>query len=317
MKNAAGNTNRPANVTPFLGMALVALLAHLVSTELHESLHWLVGRLAGLPAHFLSFTSVGVTPAIAATASASALAWMNGVAPVATMLLGLLALAAVPALRPKAPVAVADFVAWWAIIGVPYIGLQLMTAALPINLRGNGSDSAAVLGGYFGLSLVPRIAISLAGLVIYMASGFWLGAAVSQRNSTARSRLTLSEHLRGLAAWRLVAASALGLLLIGMTLRYIVLLAHGNGRGPFPLILEMPVWAAILALLVRWRSPGARDIRDHWIFPGLLAGAVLIAIGSLDNGDDFLFEGAILVFPLIATAWIQKTSHEPGSHSQA
>jgi hypothetical protein len=43
---------------------------------------------------------------------------MNGVAPLATMLLGVLALVAVPALRPKAPAAVTVFIAWFAIFGV-------------------------------------------------------------------------------------------------------------------------------------------------------------------------------------------------------
>ena len=205
MKDNARKDDRPGNVTPFLGMAFIALLAHIASTELHESIHLIVGRLVGLPSHFLSLTSVGVTPSVAATTSPSALAWMNGVAPLATMLIGIVSLIAMPALRAKAPAAVADFVAWWAIFGVPYIGLQTMTAPSQINLRGNGSDFAAVLGGYFGLSLAARMAIALAGLVIYMASGFWLGPAVAQRTGTAPLRLTLRERLRGLAAWRVAA----------------------------------------------------------------------------------------------------------------
>ncbi len=310
MKGNFGKHSQSRNVTPFFGMALIALLAHVASTELHESLHFIVGRLVGLPTHFLSLTSVGVTPSIAATASPSALALMNAVAPLATMLLGLLALATVPVLGRKAPVAVTDFVARWAIFGVSYIGLQMMTAALPISLRGNGSDSAAVLGGYFGLSLVPRIAISLAGLVVYLASGFWLGAAVSQRTGSAPLHPTLRQRFSRLAPWRLITASAMGLLLIAITVRYIILWAHGDLRGVLLLFRVPYVWAATMALLVCWGAPGARDVRDHWIFPGLLAGAALIAIGWLDN-DDFVLEGSILVVPLIATAWIQTTWDEP------
>jgi len=310
MSDNPRDERQPTNVTPFFAMALLALVAHLASTGLHESLHFFVGRFVGLPAHFLSLTSVGVSPSVAATAAPSSVALMNGIAPLATMLLGLLALAAVPALRPKAPAAVTDFVAWWAIFGVPYIGLQLMTAALPINVRGNGADSAAVLGGYFGISLMPRVAISLVGLLIYMASGFWLGAAVSQRTASALSRPTLRQRLRGLAPWRLVGASLLGFLLIGMTARYVVLWAHGSFHGVL-LFFRLPyVWAALMALLVSWRAPGARYVRDRWIFPGLLVGALLIAVGWLDN-DDLVLEGSILVVPLIATAWIQSSSHEP------
>lgn len=148
MTNDSGKTNRPGKVTSLFGMALIALLAQLASCELHESLHLIVGRLAGLPVHFLSLTTVAVSPCVAATASPSALALMNGVAPLATMLLGVLALVSVPALRPKVPVAITDFIAWCAIFAVPYIGMQTMFAAAPIRLRGDGADSAAVTLAY-------------------------------------------------------------------------------------------------------------------------------------------------------------------------
>jgi hypothetical protein len=72
----------------------------------------------------------------------------------------------------------------------------------------------------------------------------------------------------------------------------------------------------MLAFLVRWRAPGARAVRDHWIFPGLLAGAVLIAVGLLAN-NDFFIDGIMLVFPLIATAWRESGSHEPAKTSSA
>ncbi|HEX3940935.1 MAG TPA: hypothetical protein VHX11_05580 [Acidobacteriaceae bacterium] len=286
-------------------MAPVALLAHLASTELHESFHFVVGRLAGLPSHFLNLTSVGVDPSVAANASSAALALMNGVAPLTTMLLGIVALAAVPALRSKVPPAVTAFVAWWAIVGVPYIGLQTMTTAGPVRLRGNGSDFAAVLGGYFGVPILPRTAIAVAGLVIFMASGFCLGAAVSPRTVGALSRLTLAQRLGGLARWRVVVASGLSLLLIAMTVRGATLAAHGNGGGLLLLLEGAWVWAALMALLVRWRAPGAREVRDHWIFPGLLASAGLIAISLLTHLFDFFIGGAMFVVPLIATAWIQ------------
>jgi hypothetical protein len=314
MKDTVREDGRPRNGTRFFGMAFIALLAQFASCELHESLHFIVGRLAGLPCHFLSLTSVGVTPAVAATASPSALALMNGVAPLATMLLGILALVSVPALRPKVPVAVTDFIAWCAIFAVPYIGLQTMFAAAPIRLRGDGADSAAVLGGYFGFSLVPRTAISVAGVVIFMASGFCLGRAVSWSAST---RVTLGQHLRALAAWRLATASLLGLLLVSMTVRGAIQLAHGNGYGMLWLVRDIYVWAAMMTLLVRWRAPGARDVRDRWIFPGLLACAGLLAIGLLTHVDDFIFIGKIYVFPLIATAWIQTSADEPEFRPQA
>ena len=54
---------------------------------------------------------------------------------------------------------------------------------------------------------------------------------MSQRAGGASPRLTLGQHLHGLAAWRLVAASVLGLNLIAITVRSAALLAHENGGG--------------------------------------------------------------------------------------
>ena len=286
----------------FFGMASVAILARFASTEVHESFHFLVGRLAGLPADFLTLTSVGVEASVAARAPQYALALMNGVAPVMTVLLGILALKAVPAVRQKAPAAVTGFLVWWAITGIPYMGLQLMTTAGPIRLRGDGADSAAVIGGYLGAGIAVRSAISLAGLLLYVASGFWLGAAVAGSNDAAR--LTLRQKLRGVGVWRLVVASILGLLLIAMTVRSAMLLVEGNGGGVLWLLLETLVWSAMMALVVQWRAPGAREVRDRWIFPGLLASAGLIAIGLLTHLFDFLIDGVTLTMPLLATAWM-------------
>jgi hypothetical protein len=68
---------------------------------------------------------------------------------------------------------------------------------------------------------------------------------------------------------------------------------------------ETWVGAALMALLVRWRAPGAREVRDRWIFPGLLASAGLIAISLLTHLDDFFIGGTTLIVPLMATAWTQ------------
>jgi len=300
--NTVAKHGRAGPWAGFFGMASVAMLARLASTEVHESFHFLVGRLAGLPADFLTLTSVGVEASVAAGAPQYALALMNGVAPVMTVLLGILALKAVPAVRRKAPAAVTAFLAWWAITGIPYMGLQLMTTAGPIRLRGDGSDSAAGSGGCLGAGNAVRSVISLAGLLLYVASGFWLGALVAGRSDAAR--LTLRQKLRGLTVWRLVVASILGLLLIAVTVRSAMSLVEGNGGGLLWLLLDTLVWSAMMALVVQWRAPGTREVRDRWIFPGLLASAGVIAIGLLTHLYDFLIDGVTLTMPLLATAWM-------------
>jgi hypothetical protein len=293
----------PARRVNFFGMALIAFVANLFSTELHECFHLIVGRLYGLPAHFLNFTSVGVDPPIVASARPSALALMNGVAPLATMVLGVVALFATPILRRKDHAVVTAFVAWCAIFAVPYIGLQIMTTALPVRLRGNGADSAAVIGGYFGAPLVLRTVLSIVGLLLFMASGFWLGRAVSDEPCDA-PRLKLRARLRGLARWRVAAASVLGLLLIGMVVRGALRLALSEDGGFVSLMVAIWLWGAMMALLVRWQTPGAREVRDRWIFPGVLASLGMLAISLLTHLGDFFVSATIFVIPLIATAWV-------------
>jgi len=285
-----------------------ALLAAVASTELHETFHLVVGRLAGLPAHFLALTSAGVTPSVAAQASPEALALMNGVAPIATMLLGVLALVAVPRLRGKAPSALTDFIAWCSVFAVPYIGLQTMVTAAPVDTRGSGADFAAVLGGYFGVSVVPRAIVSVVGLVIFIASGFWLRTAVGERAEGRQRRGALGERFRAVASWRLITASILGLVLTAMTVRSFVLLVHGNSRGLALLVRGILVWAAMMAFLVPWRAPGPRGVRDHWLFPGLVASACLIAIGLLSRLDDYRLVGLLLALPLVTTAWSESAA---------
>lgn len=302
LRNATTD-NRSRRVTGFVGMALVSLLAVVTSTELHEFLHFVVGRLVGLPAQFLSLTSVGVQRSIVAHAQPCALALMNGVAPLATMLLGVLALIAVPKMRTKYPTGITDFVAWCAIFAVPYIGIQTMLAAAPIDLRGAGADFAAVLGGYFGLSREPRVAISLAGLAIYMASGLWLFFVVSAQTRKVPVRLSMIARLRRLPVLRLFLAAILGLLLVVVAVQSAVTLARGDGRGIAWLFRAIYLWGLMMVLIVRWRASGAREIRDHWILPGLLGSAGLMVIGRLPQLDDFFFLGSVLVLPLIATAW--------------
>jgi hypothetical protein len=96
--------------------------------------------------------------------------------------------------------------------------------------------------------------------------------------------------------------SILGLLLIAVMVRSAMSLVEGNGTGLLWLLLDTLVWSAMTALVVQWRTPEAREVRDRWIFPGLLASAGLIAIGLLTHLYDFLIDGVTLTMPVLATA---------------
>ena len=240
-----------------LQRAVICLVTVVAAIELHELIHLGVGRLAGLPARFLHLTAVGVTPEEAARADPAALAWMNGVAPVATMVLGVLAFAATSAPRPSMGPRVRNALIWVAIFGVPYIGLQLMLAAAPIDVRGAGADSAAVIGGYFQAPSTIRSILTVVGLAAYMASGFWLGRLLGDFAERPDRSESLGARLAAVSVWRRILAAVIGLLWIGTVALGIDQLFQGYRMGQGLLLLGGTVeWAAFLALLVPWRRPG-------------------------------------------------------------
>lgn len=283
--------------------AVICMVSVLASIELHESLHLIVGRAVGLPARFLGLTSVGIPESLVSRAAPSSLALMNGVAPVVTMILGLLALWALPRLRRGAPSAVVDFIAWWATFGVAYIGLQTMLTAAPIALRGNGADFAAVIGGYFGASVRWRTAISILGVVLFIWSGFWLRHGLSDVEHQTSQRLTMVQRLKRLTTSQVVVTSMFALMGILIFLRGAVLLVGGKASGIALLIRVSWVWAAMMGVVVDWRSDGVRRLTDRWIIPGLVASIGLWILGFVLNVDDFTGIAILLVLPLLTTAW--------------
>jgi hypothetical protein len=110
--------------------------------------------------------------------------------------------------------------------------------------------------------------------------------------------------LKGLPVWRIIAASILGLVVVALAVRSTVLLMNGNSRGILLLVDGPPfAWAGMMAFLVSWRTPKALNVRDGWIFPGMLACVFLIALGVLSHTDDYSLIGEILLLPLITSAW--------------
>ena len=292
---------------PSLGVTLrsvVCLVTIVALIEVHELLHLVVGRLVGLPARFLNLTAVGVGLDEAARANPAALAWMNGVAPMVSIALGVLAFAVLSAHRRRFRPWVRYALTWVAIQGVPYAGLQLMTAAAPVRLRGDGADFAAVIGGYFQAPPEIRAILTVTGLAVFLASGFWLGRLLSDSSVSPHRRLSLGARLATVAVWRRLLAAVIGTLSIGTLAMGIVLLFQGNANGLRFLLLSAFVgWVAVVALLVPWRWPGAATVWRHWLLPGLLASLVLTVVGLAFPSD---FASAVFALtPLLATAWRQ------------
>lgn len=199
---------------------------------------------------------------------------------------------------------------WVAIQGVPYIGIQLMLAAAPIDVRGAGADFAAVIGGYFQAPSTIRSILVVVGLAAYLASGFWLGRLLGDFAAQQPDRReSLGARLAALSVWRRILAAMIGFLWIGTVALGIYQLFQGHRMGQGLLLLSGTVeWAALLALLIPWRRPGPTAVWRGWFLPALLAGIVFLALGVASS--DFTLIGLLLLPPLVTAAWRQASIRE-------
>src|SRR4029079_10372842 len=97
---------------------------------------------------------------------AAARAWMAGVAPLFTSIVGISALLVAPSARRRQYDTAATILGWIAVLGIPYIVVQLMTLAGPAG----GVDAAAVLVGYFGITGMLRGALAVRGSVFILGA---------------------------------------------------------------------------------------------------------------------------------------------------
>jgi hypothetical protein len=283
------------------------IVTFVVCVTLHELVHLWVGRLFDLPTHFINLTAAGVSDTDAATAPALALAWMNGVAPLFTMACGVGALFAAEPARRRGWTDTASVLAWIAIFGVPYIGAQMMLAAAPASLRGNGADSAAVLVGYFGIAGMARLAIVLIGTLIAMAAGFWLPRAIVPIHAQS-ARVADSTQLGRVPGWRCVIAGLFVAIAVGFAgLGSLKVLRHPDASTPGPFLLALVAWSLALALRATWTSPGARFVRDQWIAPAAVASVVLGVLGVVFPSD-YSVTALILLPQLLVAAFASQTA---------
>lgn len=307
-----------SSVTPLgiLPRAVISLVTIFLCVELHELVHLGVGWMAGLPARFLHLTAVGVAPDVAAQANPAALAWMNGVAPVFTVVLGLLAFAMVASPRRRFRPPLHYALTWVAILGVPYAGFQLMLAAAPVRVRGDGADFAAVIGGYFQAPLAVRSIVAVSGVAVFVASGLWLGRLLVDPAVKPGRAPSLGARLSAVPLWRRLFAVAVGILSICAAVMSGALLFRSDLRGMGLLALSaFWGWPIFFTLLVPWRRPGPAAVWRHWIIPGLCMAFALTVVGLVFPSDYTTF-GFLLLASLPAAAW-SRTDVETGTREPA
>jgi len=125
------------------GINVVSVIAFVT---LHELTHMIVGRLLGLPASFASPVTVSVPTSVIGHVDGWRLALMNGIAPLTTMILGVVAALLLTRYGRRWPDLLNRFVGWWALFGVAYIGFEMIGTSAPTVYAGSGADPAAVAG---------------------------------------------------------------------------------------------------------------------------------------------------------------------------
>ncbi|MGH8292883.1 MAG: hypothetical protein ACRESA_05365 [Gammaproteobacteria bacterium] len=274
--------------------AVLVAASTIAIITLHETLHLLVGRLAGIPAVFTGLTSAGLPKGIDAHQyGPTQLALMNGIAPLLTVVFGFVVYYAL-AKRRVILGHLRYFFAWWAIFGIPYLGLQLMLATEQVDYSGNGADSAAI-AGYLHLSIPLRAIICLAGFLYYMMSAVWVLGAIRAAD---RDVLPGGSSM-AIAWWR----HLLGWLLIAVAIASAVFFAAqalDGIRNGLLFVAWFGWWAAGTALLTPWKSFVARAIGKHWLLPGIIGMLVLIPLGYIGKGNDYASIWLVILPPLIA-----------------
>lgn len=290
---SAQRARTEAIVTAVVHAVLVAASV-IVIISLHESIHLVIGRLAGIPAVFTGLTSAGLPKSINPHLyGPMPLALMNGIAPLLTVVFGFVVYDLLQR-RPAALGAVRYFFTWWAIYGIPYLGLQLMIVIYHTDYSGNGPDSAA-LAGYLHLSDPIRAVICLVGFLYYFASALWV------LNALRAADLEILPRGSGLALawWRRLSGIALIIVANGSAVFLASTAFFGQIRG-LPLYLGILTWGLGTAALTPWKSSAARTLFQHWLPPGILGMLALIPLGLIGGGNDYASIWLLILPPLTA-----------------
>lgn len=299
MKHALATVEGRLAIFGFLGeivarAALVAISVALFVT-VHELAHLVVGRIAGIPAVFTSLTSAGVPKGTAGLYPPLALALMNGIAPLFTVIVGF-AIYRILVRWPRTFGWARYFLAWWAIFGIPYLGLQMMIAVTPVDYSGNGSDSAAV-AGYFHVPISVRAIICVAGFLLYMVSAVWVLAVIRAVDPYVRAAHTATD----VPPWRRV----LGYILVLAAMAGIVTVAKRALYGEFPgayMGAAFLGWAIAAAVLTRWHSQAARAVWIRWLLPEAIGMLALVPVGFIGSGNDYASIWLPVIPPVMAAA---------------
>ena len=289
VRNRTSAVESPPSGGRIVVRGVVGIVASLFFVFSHEGVHWLIGRLFGIPAVFTSLTSVGVPPAEINNYPSWGLILMNGVAPWYSVGLVALAMWLSYRLSDRGGILV-DFVRWTAIVGAPYLGLQLISGVAPAKNDGSGVDFAAI-NAFFNLSSPVPALLSVLGSILLVAGSILVRKTVFAPVET-RSGLV--------ASWRRAAAMTLMVIFALITIACCVVAVIGNyAYSLIPLLAWITLFSGALLFWIPWKQPASRAFLRSWAIPGGIVVLAMAVIGMLTAGD-LLLIGSIVV-PTVLT----------------
>lgn len=274
---------------------LVAMASIVFSIEIHELVHLLTARFMGIPARFLNFTAVGIPMADVPKYSPGELAVMNGIAPIFSfVVLGCGTYFWLKG-RPFKRSWLRYSLTWLAILNLPYLGLEMMGAAMPSQPNGGGNDFATVFS-YFGASHFLRAWLGVLGFILFIILQVPL-----------RDLLYPEDRPRGSYDYksvsRLRTILGCGFIVLGLAAslvacRYQILQQYNQAQ--LWSLSKFVFWALARISFVSWRSDLSRALFRQWLVPCIVSTLVLklIFVPFGDLGNDFS-DLWLLVIPIV------------------
>jgi len=289
-----------------VGDALLMILATTSVLTLHELTHIVTGRAVGLPAVLLSPSAAGLAPGSPASAPWQLLVFAL-VAPVLTMVAGVVLLRFVTRAASRLPAPLGRFLAWATVLTLPYIGVETYLIGSYGDIQGNGADfSVAAL--VLGVPAPARAVIAAVGVAVYFTVGFWLRfplAAVDGMPTV--GRLHTGAPFGAVARWRRVVALGLLAAVLALIALGLVQFWQGIATGVKFIAYGTILWSVGLAVGIPWRAPGPASLFRNWVGPGLLGGVVMLVFGIL-TATDYQNFPLIMLAVLFSAAWAQSAA---------
>lgn len=289
-----------------LGYALLMILATSIVLTLHELAHIVTGRAVGVSAILLSPSAAGLAPGSATPAPWQLLVFAL-VAPLLTMVAGVVLLRFVTRSALRLPAPLGRFLGWVTVLALPYVGVETYLIGSYGDIQGNGADfSVAAL--VLGFPSPARAVIAAVGVAVYFTVGFWLRFPLAAVDGvpTVR-RLHWGAPFGAVARWRRVVALVLLALVLALTVLGLVQFWLGIATGVKFIAYGTIMWSVGLAVGIPWRAPGPASLLRNWIGPGLLGGLVMFVFGILTETDYQNFP-LIMLAALFSAAWAQSAA---------